>query len=128
MPTQTEDCAGAPNKWVRSGGHAECVPQQQRHTEELQMVTNNDAHWRIIVNLQDRGNATLNPIRSSIRRSRPRSTFRSTMSFARRFASPISAPGRRMIAAVRAGELDEHLNQAAKTRTIGKVKKGLATF
>ena len=28
-----------------------------------------------------------------------------------------------LIAAVRAGELDEHLNQAAKTRTIGKVKK-----
>jgi hypothetical protein len=28
-----------------------------------------------------------------------------------------------LIAAVRAGELDEHLNQAAKIRTIGKVKK-----
>jgi hypothetical protein len=28
-----------------------------------------------------------------------------------------------LIAAVRAGELDEHLNQASKTRTIGKVKK-----
>jgi hypothetical protein len=28
-----------------------------------------------------------------------------------------------LIAAVRAGELDEHLNQAAKTRTVGKVKK-----
>jgi hypothetical protein len=28
-----------------------------------------------------------------------------------------------LIAAVRAGELDEHLSQAAKTRTIGKVKK-----
>ena len=28
-----------------------------------------------------------------------------------------------LIAAVRAGELDEHLNQAAKTRTIGKIKK-----
>ena len=28
-----------------------------------------------------------------------------------------------LIAAVRSGELDEHLNQAAKTRTVGKVKK-----
>lgn len=28
-----------------------------------------------------------------------------------------------LVAAVRAGELDDHLNQAAKTRTIGKVKK-----
>ncbi len=28
-----------------------------------------------------------------------------------------------LIAAVRAGELDDHLNQAAKNRTIGKVKK-----
>lgn len=28
-----------------------------------------------------------------------------------------------LIAAVRAGELDEHLNQAAKTRMVGKVKK-----
>jgi hypothetical protein len=28
-----------------------------------------------------------------------------------------------LIAAVRAGELDEHLNQAANTRTIDKVKK-----
>ena len=28
-----------------------------------------------------------------------------------------------LIAAVRAGELDEHLNQAAKARTVGKLKK-----
>ena len=28
-----------------------------------------------------------------------------------------------LIAAVRAGELDEHLNQAAKARTVGKIKK-----
>lgn len=28
-----------------------------------------------------------------------------------------------LIAAVRAGELDEHLTQAAKTRTIGKAKR-----
>ena len=28
-----------------------------------------------------------------------------------------------LIAAVRAGKIDEHLNQAAKTGTIGKVKK-----
>ena len=28
-----------------------------------------------------------------------------------------------LIAAVRAGELDEQLNQAAKTRTIGKIKR-----
>lgn len=28
-----------------------------------------------------------------------------------------------LIAAVRTGELDEHLNHAAKTRTVGKVKR-----
>jgi len=28
-----------------------------------------------------------------------------------------------LIAAIRAGELDEHLNQAAKARTVGKFKE-----